>query len=273
MISFLFWNLNKRDLTERIVQLANTHELDVIVLIESGVEREHLYRALNKEKAAYNLPLDLVPEDESRFIILTRFAGEFMKPFFDLDRVTIRRLALPGIPEVLLAVMHLQSMLYSDTIHQTIESGRYAKLIRSKEKEAGHSRTVVVGDLNMNPFDSGMAAAGAFNAVMTRQITELGSREVQEEEYPFFYNPMWGRFGDTTRGPAGTFYYQSGKHVNYYWHILDQVLIRPDLLPYFNHNDLDILTDDGQNPLVASDGRPDDKAASNHLPLLFRLSL
>jgi hypothetical protein len=56
---------------------------------------------------------------------------------------------------------------------------------------------VLVGDFNMNPFQEGVVAANGLNAVMARRVAaRRRTRVVQEREYPFFYNPMWGHFGD-----------------------------------------------------------------------------
>jgi hypothetical protein len=210
----------------------------------------------------------------SRFQIFTKFPSEFLKPFHDEDRMTIRRLDVPAKDEILLTAIHFPSKLALSDADQAFESTRYAETIAVREREAGHARTVVIGDINMNPFEFGMVGARGFNAVMTRTLAEGRTRRVQGEDYPFFYNPMWGRFGDTTRGPGGSYYYDnSGRHDNHYWNVFDQVLLRPDLLPFFSHNDLDILTHDGEHSLLDGRGRPNAETASDHLPLVFRLSL
>jgi hypothetical protein len=64
-----------------------------------------------------------------------------------------------------------------------------ANSIRSVEQKIGHTRTILVGDLNMNPFEEGVVSAAGLHAVMTRRIAEKQSRIVQEKEYPFFAIP------------------------------------------------------------------------------------
>ncbi len=138
---------------------------------------------------------------------------------------------------------------------------------------AGHTRTLLVGDLNMNPFESGMIAAGSLNAVMTRDLADRVTRRVQRRDYPFFYNPMWSLLGDATRGPAGTYYRDSGDHHDYFWNMFDQVLVRPTLLPHFRNEDIMIPSDDGTASLLNARGFLDENCASDHLPLLFKLNL
>ena len=82
---------------------------------------------------------------------------------------------------------------------------------------------------------------------------------------------MWGFFGDRTDGPPGTYYYRHGGHLSYDWNIFDQLLIRPDALPWF-HGDVEIVSRIGEVNLLGSDGRPDAEVGSDHLPIVFRLA-
>jgi hypothetical protein len=50
------------------------------------------------------------------------------------------------------------------------------------------------------------------------------------------------------------------------------VLLRPDLLPYFDNESLEILTSDGEQSLLSANGLPDTSVASDHLPLVFGLN-
>jgi hypothetical protein len=84
---------------------------------------------------------------------------------------------------------------------------------------------------------------------------------------------MWGRLGDETEGPPGTYYDQRSKHVCFFWNMFDQVLLRPELLPFFRNEEMKILTEDGDESFVNQTGLPDDSIASDHLPILFRLNL
>jgi len=84
---------------------------------------------------------------------------------------------------------------------------------------------------------------------------------------------MWNLLGDVNSETPGTFYYYNKEPVNLFWYMLDQVLIRPDLLDNFNAHELKILTSDGVSSFLSEDGIPDDRVASDHLPLLFKLDL
>jgi len=94
---------------------------------------------------------------------------------------------------------------------------------------------------------------------------------VRGRQYQFFYNPMWGHFGEHGQKPPGTYYRNSGEQVNYYWNMFDQVLVRPSLLDMFPPDGVEIVTHAGRFPLMTSRGLPDRAVGSDHLPLLFRL--
>src|SRR4029077_14128490 len=156
---------------------------------------------------------------------------------------TIRRISLPLKKQILLGAMHLESKLHRSDSHRWIKVRDVSAKIRQVERELGISRTVLVGDLNMNPFDMGLILADGLHAVMTRDIARKKDRPIGDERYPYFYNPMWGRFGDTTKGPPGTYYKTTSSLDEYFWHTFDQVLIRPDLIDSFDETKLHVLTD------------------------------
>ncbi|WP_211204018.1 hypothetical protein [Chloroherpeton thalassium] len=109
--------------------------------------------------------------------------------------------------------------------------------------------------------------------MMTRKLVEKEKRIVQGKTYPYFYNPMWGHFGESLPTPSGTHYHARSEQVVFFWNMYDQVLIRPALFPYFDSKDLLILTSDGKNSLLTSTGTPDIQNGSDHLPILFKLNI
>jgi hypothetical protein len=170
-----------------------------------------------------------------------------------------------------MAAVHFPSKLRWSNESQLFECVELAKAIRRVEDSVGHRRTVLFGDFNMNPFETGLIGAAGLNAVTSRAVASRGSRVVQGREYQFFYNPMWGHFGDAKSATAGTYYYDASEHVNYYWHLFDQVLLRPALAQTFNWERLQIVKSVGARPLIRSDGKPDDANASDHLPIVFEV--
>jgi endonuclease/exonuclease/phosphatase (EEP) superfamily protein YafD len=219
-MTFLLWNLKGKDLSTELDELTRQHRPDVLILLESQATDGKILAALNSTHgSAYHLPRTLCRSVR----IYTSFPRRFITPLSESHRYTIRRIALPLKPEILLVAVHLPSRLHWRAASQSMECVELSREIQDAERKAKHTRTILLGDLNANPFDDGLVSANGLNAVMTRTIAARGSKTVQSRQFPFFYNPMWGHFGDRVDGPAGTYYYEHGEHVGYYWNMFDQV--------------------------------------------------
>lgn len=180
-------------------------------------------------------------------------------------RALVHRLRVADL-KVLLIVVHLIDARNNRPEARLDFARRVAEMIRSVEQEVGHSRTVVVGDFNMNPGDVGMTAGPGFNAVSDRRIAERRTRQVHGRVYPFFYNPSWRLLGDA-EGPPGTYYWRSNDGYQPYWHLLDQVVVRPAVL---NDYRLDVRIPTGRG-VMTERGLPARERASDHFPLCVRL--
>lgn len=220
MTTFLFWNLNGNSLEGLIAELAELHQIDVLILAECEIPTHLMLGALNSNG---DILFHLTDSQCEKIVIYSRFSREFIQKKFDSKRLTVRRLALPGREELLLAALHYPDKRNWKDESQAFECVDLAETISRIEEEVGHSRTALVGDFNMNPFESGIVSAKGLNAVMSRNVAARYSRTVQGKEYPFFYNPMWGHLGDAVEGPPGTHYYPESEHVAYFWHMFDQV--------------------------------------------------
>jgi hypothetical protein len=270
LVSFLFWNLMKSPLHHRLARIVANQAVDIVMLAENSIPSADILTAL---ESAAGHPFCQPFSAGDRLSIFTRFEERSLCDEYNdsIDRVTIRRLCLPNIQDVLLAVVHFQSRINYDRDDQTLLASDMARAIVRTEDETGIFRTLLVGDLNMNPFDPGVSGAQAFHGIMTRQLVERNERKTGGEQYRMFYNPMWGHFGDRTVGPSGTYFLGSAKPLNYFWNMYDQVLLRPSLM--HSLRELSILDTDGVESLMTEQGRPDKERGSDHLPLLFRLEL
>ena len=253
-----------------MTNLVMRHDVDILMLVECIIPASVILQALNPQG---NAQYYFAPVGYEKIVIYTKFSPKFLQPVLDADRFTIRLLKLPGLTEILLAVTHLQSKLYWSDEDQFEECRKLSDAVGKAEKQVQHARTVLIGDLNMNPFEDGLVSASMLNAVMTRQIALRGSRTVAGNKYPFFYNPMWSHFGDGNESPPGTYYYAGSGYRTLFWNIFDQVLIRPDLIDLFQNETLKILSTDGNVSFLSKRGLPDQSVASDHLPILFKLNL
>lgn len=270
---FLFWNVKKNPVGPILSKIVEAHSVDVVILAEchdSGVMLSELNEATGNQ---FYLPVS----PRCRVVIFTRFLRKHIETAHSEDFFTVRLISLPETKPILLAALHLPSKLHKTDAqeYQSLVASQVSEKIRKIELENGTSRTVLVGDLNMNPFEKGVASANGLHAVMTRDIarSRKGKRQVVREFYPFFYNPMWGRFGDTTEGPPGTYYRRGSEPTEYFWNTYDQVLIRPDLLDSFDEKSVQVLTEFGGRKFLSKSGVPDKTRLSDHLPLLFSLKV
>ncbi|MDD2754012.1 MAG: hypothetical protein PHS80_00660 [Methanothrix sp.] len=269
MVSMLFWNVNRKPNQDFVANLAKRQEIDVLMLVECLIEPGVLLTSLN----SFGEPTYFfAPGHCEKIKIYTKFSEEYIKPIFENDRLTIRHLELPAKKDILLAVTHFPSKLYWNNASQYQECQNLAAYIEAAEHEIGHSRTILVGDLNMNPFEDGIVGTKGLHSVMSRKIAMKRHRVVLGRSYSFFYNPMWSLLGDGTRGPPGTYFYTRPEHVVLFWNIFDQVLVRPDLLDRFKNEDLNILDSDGDEKFLSKSGLPK-RNISDHLPISFKLNI
>jgi hypothetical protein len=268
-LNVLFWNVGKKDLTEQIVNLARSKEVDILVLAENETEDEVLVQALNDQsETVFFVNRSLLCE---KIVIFSRFAPEYVTPVRENNRLTIRRFQPPGYPEILLAAVHLMDKRSADSTTQREEARRTAIILKDTEREYQNERLLLMGDFNMNPFEEGMIMAGGFHGSMSSQVAQRKSRTIQNDVYGYFYNPCWGLLGDLRSEISGTYYYNSGGHICYEWNVFDQVLLRPSLIENFVKDRLEIIDSDGVNSLVTEIKRPHRDVYSDHLPLFFTL--
>ncbi len=265
---FAFWNIDKNVPPERISAFVREWDVDILVLAENQTSPSELRRTLNTK--AERLYFQDIGES-TRLTILTRFRVDRTTLVRDSHGVAIRHYQMPLGASILLVAAHLSSKLWKKTEEQILASTRVARYVRDAEERVGHSRTIIIGDLNMNPFEIGVIGSEGLHAVMDRKIAARGSRTVHGEERAFFYNPMWAQFGDVDSTPPGTYFYDAGGEVNFYWNVFDQVLLRPALLDFATPNSVNVVTELQGVSLLTDVGHPNRKDMSDHLPIVCRL--
>ena len=88
---------------------------------------------------------------------------------------------MPLRDDIILAVTHFQSKYNFDNESQALECASLSDYIKLYEEEIGHKRTILVGDLNMNPFESGVVGAKGLHAVMAKSIARSGDKKILED--------------------------------------------------------------------------------------------
>ncbi|MGH9764844.1 MAG: hypothetical protein ACREAC_28750, partial [Blastocatellia bacterium] len=89
--------------------MADRFEVDIFIFVECTIPTANLLGALNAgPKPTYRVAESLC----EAVTIYTRFSTESFAPVHESSRFTIRRLALQGRNEILVAGIHLPSGLY-----------------------------------------------------------------------------------------------------------------------------------------------------------------
>jgi exonuclease III len=271
MLTFLFWNTGRKNLSENIARLVAQHKIDVIVLAECPLVPGNLLQTLNASQARYHYPEgQLCP----RIQIYTSFPTTVLEVIHYEEYSALCALQLSSGQELILVATHMVSQTRNkdSTVNRRVKW--LADTIREFEATRGHSNTLLMGDLNLNPFDPSIIASDALHGVSTKKLAEQRSRRTGGRDWPFLYNPMWRFFSDATPGPPGTYFYRSNDEECFFWNVFDQVLLRPSLLPVWNDASLQILTTDGVVDFWTEEqGIRKGDGFSDHLPLLFRANL
>lgn len=223
MPTLAFWNVNGSVSPARVAALAREWDVDILILAENENAVPAILRELNRDATRFYFS-DIGQSD--RLTILTRFLPDPSILIRDSPGVSIRNYHMPLSDSFLVVAVHLASKLRRRTEDQILATTRLARFIREAEENVGHKRTIVIGELNMNPFEAGMVGSEGLHGIMDRRIASEISRIVQGELCGFSYNPMWTMLGDLGPSPPGTYFYNSSTELNYFWNMFDQVLVR-----------------------------------------------
>ena len=208
-----------------------------------------------------------------------RYPSTCFKPLFTESKTGLSGsvpniiLSTPSGKDILLIAVHLPSKLHRDEETRNYRVCQLMEEIRFYEDQISHTRTVVVGDMNMNPFENGIASFDGFHSVMDDRVALEEERTVFGKKNTFFYNPMWRLMGNSMQGPPGTYFYRSGEAVEFFWNTFDQVLVRPSLIGYYKEESLKIIDSINGTTLLDKKGRPDKNMYSDHLPLFFEIDI
>jgi endonuclease/exonuclease/phosphatase (EEP) superfamily protein YafD len=259
----IFWNVNKKDLTSLICSITKSNDADVVVLNESKVPITEMLQALQTNVSQDFYCPTSTPSSEARFHCFCKNRELDLSEIHALSRTSVRKINI-GKHRVLLTLVHGVDMRNYDAETRQSSAQTLANNLKFVKEQQTTNKLILLGDFNMNPYDKAMNLAAGLNAMMTKSCVEKGLRRHIDQDYDFYYNPMWSLFGDNTDGPAGTVYDISNQGP-YGWSMLDQVLINHSIVNLFQ--DVTILTEAGPQSLMDGKGRPS-SAASDHFPIL-----
>lgn len=207
MTTFLFWNVQNKQLDGHIVSLVRQHNVDVLLLIEHLKPDSTLFSQLNTVR-----PFQRVTTHH-RFGVYVSFNSALMMritPPTTNDRVDYWDVNLSKKNRLLLVLVHgLDIINYSEEARSLFfDRVRNDILwIEGNDRNVGHKQTVVLGDFNANPFEAIVGGIRGLHAIRVKDVGGRQTRSVMSQDFEFFCNPMWSCYKGWEKGPPGTHYY------------------------------------------------------------------
>lgn len=138
--------------------------------------------------------------------------------------------------------------------------------VHAAETQYSCDNTVIIGDLNANPYDSELLQVDALNAIPFKEVLRVhGKRTWHGRDFKYLYNPVLNWLSESTTMYGS--YYRATADAEPYWHCLDQVLVSPSLMDSISQ--FAYLRSIGGEDLVEK--RRPKKKISDHLPLFVTI--
>lgn len=256
-----FWNTNKNPyINKYICTLILDYGIDIIAIAEYSSSSQDLLKTL----AQYGFVYDCYSPLECKRIT---WIGNLSS--FEIGPQQKHHSIIVSNKGYNLCAVHYPSKLYTDSNTRAISFSKTIDDINQLESEIDSKKTIIFGDFNEDPFEDNCLSANLFHGLPSIDDARKSSRVVQGNSYDMFYNPMWNCFGDDDY-PPGTYYYQSSKNAESFWHIFDQVIFRPSIHPFFKRDSLSIVTELSCAHLNDTNGLPN-VSISDHFPIVFEL--
>jgi len=288
MLAIVYWNIHKclsADLPAAVVELAVSTANDVALAGADGEIVLCLSEAKNIDLKA--LLVNLLAKDPRRAWWADRsLSGNFVcigtLPAVTLDMAGEINGSLPctliratgGLPqsyEIWFAHLPAPIFVWQPGVAGLDAAREFREAVEARESLMSNANSIAIGDFNMAPFSDAMIAPTGLNATGCMHVAATGYKALpKKKSIQYFYNPMWPLLGSwsPTRQPGS--FYATDKTIAQQWHLIDQVLVRPSMIPYIV-NTPQILAKAGPIPLTTPDGKI--SKVSDHLPILITLSI
>lgn len=262
MLNILFWNLHKTSIGDYISKCIAENDIDLAIFSEyDGIDLKTVEKSLGSMYTCVEVQVD------TKVVLLAK-ATLTISIKHEQHRYIIYRVN-SGIKEYILAAVHLQDRRNYSTSDRVETIRSLVSDIEEAEKELGCTNTIIIGDINANPYDEELLSKYAFNAVLFKSI-------IHENEFTNpksatkkrrFYNPIIHYLSEETQ-TYGSFYYENN-FMTPYWYCLDQVLVRRSLVNHLQH--VKYLKSIDESSLVSGSKKTPEVTISDHLPLLVNL--
>ena len=189
-----FWNTNKNiEINKYIVDIMCENNVDIFVLAEYTADFEKLQLQLRNCKYETEKSITVGCD---RITILKRKYN--MEPGFQNKYCSLQIID----NKYILTCLHLPSKIYAERLKKDIAIRRIIEEIQRYEKLLKIDKTIIVGDVNENPYETGCLGADRFHGIPVYQDAMRKYRTIMDERFEMFYNPMWNLLGDFSFPPG-----------------------------------------------------------------------
>ena len=256
-MNILFWNVSKRSNAKIVEDLLKENDVDIALFAEYSLNG--IDTVIQDLESDYDWhdgnggcdKITLIAKKEVK-VSVTR----------EHSRFTVYRCVV-GSEQYIVIGVHLFDRINHGQMSRMVPINALNEFAAEAEKDAGHDRTIIIGDFNLDPFEEEVIGKPALNAVLFRSLIE--KHEVIQycgKRYKRLYNPILSYLKDET-GKQGSIYYGNGEAA-LYWNCFDQVLMRRSLIPQYTS--MEYVTQTTKTKLLAKIGP--DRRYSDHLPLI-----
>lgn len=266
-IKLLFWNTNNKPLIEEISELIESEHCNINAFAETDEETmKKVISILNKKHGTvyyqYNTP------GCDRIKLILKFPINNISLLNQHKYFSLVKIDLPK-SKIILGFVHFPSKIY----HTQDEIRRASEIlctqIATEENRHDIENSLIIGDFNVDPFETPMISLTGMAATNGIECSRRDTVTRAAEKRKLFYNPMWVLYSKNRERPGSFKYSRPGEDV-ISWHFLDQVVIRPSLIEYFNFDSLNLIKGTVNFNYLNKNLTP---VLSDHLPLTCQLDI
>jgi len=262
---YLFWNTNKKDVDQYLIEIISDYNPGIIALAEYEKNTNTLIDEINDVLKKEYIEL---PQLACRVkILLNTRLKDSVEHLNDHRYYTIKTIPYNSFFDSHIVVfLHLPSKMVDNEEKNRMLLEQICQQVNQID-ERPDRKVLIFGDFNTNPYEKPMVSLTGCNAVSSISVAKKLSRgqKFDDRKFYYYYNPMWRFLGDNFQ-PNGTYYYNKTQMHSIYWNTFDQFVVSPKLAE--DIKGIKIIHSVGKLNLCCELGLP---KVSDHFPLFFQL--
>lgn len=290
---FLFWNIKRnisQNLNKIIKQIVVDYTIDVLIFaefeqksIDETSSKTNLTELLTELNTNTNQSFNLRFISGQKIVLLDNFQNSAFVDSKEDKRMSFCTYKINN-EKLLISAVHLEDRHTFPVDTLNLLAMYHRKALDDYAIINDVKKVIVVGDFNLNPYESGIMGFSGFNAIFNKEeiLYNTYGRKFSNETKSFYYNASWDAY--KLNDINGTYHYDSNDlPLNPYWNLLDQVLFSPEIMNCYKEESFKIITDIPSLNIKLIKNRKNrstgnlktviDKSYSDHLPIIFEVEI